>query len=68
MTRNLVVCDADSSLDSVMVNMTEKRCRHLPVMDGEKLLGIISIGDAVKAKISELEYEAHAMREYIASG
>jgi CBS domain-containing protein len=48
-----------------MAVMTEKRIRHLPVMDGEKLLGIISIGDLVKAIIEEQQHVIEQLEQYI---
>ena len=51
-----------------MVMMTEKRIRHLPVMVGEKLMGIISIGDLVKAIIDEQRYTIDQLEHYIAAG
>ncbi|MBF0152716.1 MAG: CBS domain-containing protein [Magnetococcales bacterium] len=65
MTRKLVVCRLDTPVDAVLSSMTGNRFRHLPVMDGDQLLGIVSIGDAVKYRLAELEYEAKFMRDYI---
>jgi CBS domain-containing protein len=48
--------------------MTRNRIRHLPVIDGEKLVGIVSIGDVVKHRMEELESETSLLREYIATG
>jgi CBS domain-containing protein len=48
--------------------MTERRVRHLPVMEHGKLLGIVSIGDVVKQRISEIEHESEALRQYISAG
>jgi len=48
-----------------MTKMTDLRIRHLPVVDGETLVGIISIGDVVKARMEELEVESAAMHDYI---
>ena len=45
--------------------MTEHRIRHLPVVDGDQLVGIVSIGDVVKARMDELETESAAMHNYI---
>jgi len=67
MVHNLFVCDPKSNVDSIMAAMTDNRVRHLPVMEGEKLVGLISIGDVVKHRISELESESRFMREYIAT-
>ena len=54
-------------LPELMQVMTEKRVRHLPVMEGGHLAGIVSIGDLVKARISELESEGEALRSYISA-
>ena len=54
------------SVAEIMTVMTEKRIRHLPVVSGGKLAGIVSIGDAVKMRLGEIEHEADAMRAYIA--
>lgn len=67
-TRKLKVCGLDDGLDDVMQTMTDKRIRHLPVMDGERLIGIISIGDVVKWRIEASDREAKLLRDYIASG
>lgn len=67
MSTNLVVCAPDHDMEFVMVCMTEKRIRHLPVLDGERLVGIISIGDVVRERIAALEAESQTMREYIAA-
>jgi CBS domain-containing protein len=67
MTRDVVTCDPDDSIDQVMAMMTRGRFRHLPVLAGGKLAGIISIGDVVKARIGQVEREAEEMRAYIAT-
>jgi CBS domain-containing protein len=67
MTRDVLTCSADDTIDELMSRMTARRCRHLPVVDGRKLTGIISIGDVVKHHIAEVEMEAMAMRDYIAT-
>jgi hypothetical protein len=51
---------------NVMACMTDRRVRHLPVLDGDTLVGIISIGDVVKARMADLESESESLREYIA--
>lgn len=68
MTANVIVCAPDMQVAGVMAMMTEKRFRHLPVVEGGQLLGMISIGDVVKAKIEETEQEAEALKSYIAAG
>jgi CBS domain-containing protein len=65
MTRNLIVSVPDDDLGYIMGVMTQNRIRHLPVMDGPKVAGIISIGDAVKACLEESEYENRYLKEYI---
>ncbi|SFZ82293.1 CBS domain-containing protein [Devosia enhydra] len=67
MTRAVVTCTRQTSLDEVLEMMTERRIRHMPVVEGESLVGIISIGDVVKRKIELTEQEAAALRDYIAS-
>ena len=65
MTRNVISCEEDDTLDELMARMTERRFRHLPVITDGALVGIISIGDVVKHHVAEVEMEATAMREYI---
>ena len=66
MTREVTTCSLDDTIDHLMAVMTERRIRHLPVVDGRgQLAGIVSIGDVVKARLSELEQENHALAEYI---
>jgi CBS domain-containing protein len=48
--------------------MTNSRIRHLPIVDGGKLVGLISIGDVVKNRVEELQAEGDMLREYIATG
>jgi CBS domain-containing protein len=67
MTRTVVTCSEGETIDSVMSRMTRGRFRHLPVVTGGKLCGIISIGDVVKARIEQVEREAEEMRAYIAT-
>lgn len=67
MTQAFVTADGDDTVEDVMMRMTERRVRHLPVVLDGKLGGIISIGDVVKAKIADAEAETAAIREYILS-
>ncbi len=53
---------------SLMQEMTKRRIRHLPIIDNEKLVGVISIGDVVKNRVEELETEGNMLRDYIATG
>ena len=68
MTRDVVTCDPDDSIDEVMQTMTNGRFRHLPVVHRGELLGLISIGDVVKARLEETQYEAEALKAYIVAG
>lgn len=68
MTKRVVTCAMDDTVAELMSSMTAGRFRHLPVVEGGRLAGIISIGDVVKERIAEAEQEAQAMREYIATG
>ena len=68
MTRDVVFCGPEDDIDTIMAIMTNRRIRHLPVMQDNQLLGIISIGDVVKIRIEEIKSEADAMRQYIATG
>lgn len=65
MTRNVVTCAIDDSINEVMSKMTSGRFRHLPVVDGDRLVGLISIGDVVKQRMEDVEREAADMRSYI---
>lgn len=67
MTAPVVTTHESEHIHAAMATMTVKRHRHLPVMDGEKLVGIVSIGDVVKHRLEQIEHEHQAMREYIAS-
>jgi CBS domain-containing protein len=68
MTRNVVTCDPDDSIDEVMETMTQGRFRHLPVVRHGELLGLVSIGDVVKARLAETRHETEALRAYIVAG
>lgn len=67
MTTDVVTCDRSTAIADVMERMTHRRVRHMPVLDGDRLAGIVSIGDVVKLKIEEVEHEAEVLRDYIAS-
>ncbi len=68
MTRDVVTCDPDDSIDHVMEQMTRGRFRHLPVVRHGELLGLVSIGDVVKARLEEARYETEALKAYIVAG
>ena len=64
MTKVVVVCSPEDSITHVMKLMTQRRVRHLPVKEGDQLVGIISIGDVLKHRLDELELEANVLRDY----
>jgi CBS domain-containing protein len=66
MSREVVTCGCNDGVDKLMSLMTERRIRHLPVVnDAGELSGIVSIGDVVKARLTELEHENAALADYI---
>ncbi|MEM8570289.1 MAG: CBS domain-containing protein [Pseudomonadota bacterium] len=65
MTASPVTCEANERLIEMMHRMTQGRFRHLPVMEGDRLVGMISIGDVVKHRLLELEFEALKMKQMI---
>ncbi|WP_296595959.1 CBS domain-containing protein [Phenylobacterium sp.] len=67
MTVNVLFADPGETIDSLLSRMTDRRIRHLPVCKNERLIGIVSIGDLVKSKISEVEAEADGLKAYIAA-
>jgi CBS domain-containing protein len=66
MTRPVVTCDPTESVAELMAEMTNRRIRHLPVVQDGRLCGIVSIGDVVKNRLDEIEYEARSLRSFIA--
>lgn len=68
MTRNVVTVGLATSVQEALGIMTDRRFRHLPVMDQGKLVGLVSIGDCVKARIAEAEQEAEALRSFVVAG
>ncbi len=67
MTPKVITVTRDDTIDHVMQTMTEGRFRHVPVVEGGRLIGIVSIGDVVKHHVSAIDTERQALREYIAS-
>ena len=68
MTTDVVTCRRGDTIDHLMGLMTQRRIRHLPVIEEGKVVGMISIGDVVKFRIAEAEAETNALKSYIASG
>jgi CBS domain-containing protein len=67
MTANVLFAEPGETVDGLLGRMTDRRIRHLPVCRNERLVGIVSIGDLVKSKISEVEAEADGLKAYIAA-
>ncbi len=68
MTREVVTCDPKDHIADLMSTMTDKRIRHLPVLEEGALAGIVSIGDVVRCRVQEIEAEAEALRSYVTQG
>lgn len=66
MTRRVFTCTPHDSVGDLMAMMTERRIRHIPVMTDGVLVGIVSIGDVVKHRLDEMEYETSSLRSFIA--
>ncbi|HST93227.1 MAG TPA: CBS domain-containing protein [Microvirga sp.] len=67
MTEKVTTCTTQTPINDVMEVMTQGKFRHVPVVEGGTLLGIVSIGDVVKMRLEEIEAEAQAIRDYIAT-
>lgn len=65
MTRKVVTCSQSDTVGALMERMTTGKFRHLPVIEQDQLVGIVSIGDVVKLRLHEMEHEAAALRDYI---
>jgi len=65
MTRDVVHCAPADAVDSVATLMTERRIRHLPVLDGDRLVGVVSIGDVVSSRIRELQQDRDQLERYV---
>ena len=64
MTKAVITCSPTDSVSEIMKVMTQRRIRHLPVMDGHKLVGIVTIGDVLKHRLDEMQLEANVLRDY----
>lgn len=65
MTTDVVTCTPDDTVESLTVTMTQRRVRHVPVLSEGRLAGLVSIGDAVKSRISQLEQDSEQLASYI---
>lgn len=68
MTTDLHIAGPGTTMAQATEMMTNGRFRHLPVMEGDHLLGIVSIGDVVKARLSQQEHEVDSLKAYVAGG
>jgi CBS domain-containing protein len=66
MSRTVITCDPGDTVGALMAEMTNRRIRHFPVVTEGRLCGIVSIGDLVKNRLDEVEFEASSMRSFIA--
>lgn len=67
MSRHVTTCAPEDGIAELMAEMTERRIRHLPVIEAGRLAGIVSIGDVVKSRLDEVESEASDLRQFIAT-
>lgn len=65
MTRDVVTCGAEDTLINVLRRMSEGRFRHMPVLEGNKIIGMVTIGDVVNFRLNELEHEALQLKQLI---
>ncbi|NVO17535.1 MAG: CBS domain-containing protein [Rhodoplanes sp.] len=65
MTRKVVTCTQQDTIGELMKQMTEGHFRHVPVIEQDRLVGIVSIGDVVKSRLEQMEQESDALRDYI---
>ncbi len=65
MTKELIVATPDDDIDYIQNIMTENRIRHIPIMDGDRVRGLVSIGDVVKAQMKAKDVENHYLKDYI---
>ena len=67
MTRKVVTCSQSETISVIMERMTAGKFRHVPVLEQDQVVGIVSIGDVVKYRLHEMEHESAALRDYIQS-
>ena len=68
MTDDVVTCTPADTTEHLMEIVTTRRIRHVPVLEEGRLVGVVSIGDIVAARVRELEDETHVLRDYITAG
>ena len=67
MSREVISCTETTELNDLMIMMTERRFRHVPVVEDDKLVGLVSIGDVVKARLEELENDKRDLLDYVSA-
>ena len=67
MTTNLVVAELDDDLSDIMAVLIDRNIRHLPVVDGGALIGMLSVRDVIQSQVQKLTSEIHYLKDYIAS-
>jgi CBS domain-containing protein len=65
MTRKVVTCSQSETIGDIMERMTKGKFRHVPVVEQDQVIGVVSIGDVVKYRLQEMEHESEALRDYI---
>jgi CBS domain-containing protein len=68
MTQRVITCTPEDSVTRIARQMTENRIRHLPVVEGAKLVGVVSVGDVVKNRLEEMSLEASVLRDIAIAG
>ena len=68
MTQRVITCTPEDSVTRIAQQMTENRIRHLPVVEGAKLVGVVSVGDVVKNRLEEMSLEASVLRDLAIAG
>jgi CBS domain-containing protein len=68
MTKRVITCTPEDSVTRIAQMMTENRIRHLPVVQGGKLVGVVSVGDVVKNRLEEMSLEASVLRDIAIAG
>lgn len=64
MTRSVITCSPNDDIARIARIMTRRRIRHIPVLEGDRLIGVVSIGDVLKHRLGELELQANVLRDY----
>lgn len=68
MSRDVTTCEPSATIDDIMATMTERHIRHVPILEDDHLVGIVSIGDVVKMRLDALEVEKESLEQYVTGG